>query len=265
MAGQREHVLLLAGDAVFVGDQLGALAQGHRPLRGHPGIDHPPAQRGGEHLLMPRGEGPFGLAQHIGRAAHRLHAARDRDMRIAVRDGAGRLDNRLQAGTAQPVDGHSGDGHRQPGQQHRHPRDVAVVLARPVGVAEDDVVDPRRIEVRGALHQGPDHMRGQIVGPDGGQGAAVLADGGPYRIDDIDIPYAWVGHLALSSLSRLGGGWGRRTTTGKIVAARLRVFARRCRVSTGSSAAFRPVGPPGARGARDPVMAVPVGSETVGT
>ncbi len=172
---------------------------------GHPWIDHAPAQRRGEHLLMARGEGPLGLAQHIGRPAHRLHTARHRDMRIAVRNGAGRLDDRLQTGPAQPVHGHAGHGHRQPGEEYRHPRHIAVVLARAVRVAEADVVDPRRIEVRGAVDQGLDHMGGEIVGPDAGQRAAVLADGGPYGVDDVHIPYAWVGHQALSSLSRFDG------------------------------------------------------------
>ena len=62
------------------------------------------------------------------------------------------------------------------------------VLARAVRVAEAHVVDAGRIEVGGAVHEGSDHMGGQVVGPDTGQGAAVLADGGPYGIDDVDIP-----------------------------------------------------------------------------
>ena len=41
----------------------------------------------------------------------------------------------------------------RPGEQHRHPRDVAVVLAGPVGVAEEDVVDPLGVEAGIALDQ----------------------------------------------------------------------------------------------------------------
>ena len=45
-------------------------------------------------------------------------------------------DDRFEPAAAQPVDGRRRDRRRQAGQQQRHPADVAVVLAGPVGVAE---------------------------------------------------------------------------------------------------------------------------------
>ena len=41
----------------------------------------------------------------------------------------------------------AGHRDRQPGEQHRHPADVAVVLAGLVGAAPDDVADRGRVEV----------------------------------------------------------------------------------------------------------------------
>ena len=53
---------------------------------------------------------------------------------------AARVD-RLQAGAAEPVHRLPGDRRRQPGQQQRHARDVAIILARLVGAAHDHVFD----------------------------------------------------------------------------------------------------------------------------
>ena len=73
------------------------------------------------------------------------------------------LDRRLEARAAQAVDRRAGDGGRQARQQHRHPRDVAVVLAGAVGVAEDHVVDRRGVEVgrRGRAARGARARRGR--------------------------------------------------------------------------------------------------------
>ena len=71
----------------------------------------------------------------------------------------------------------------QPGEQHRHPGDVAVVLARLVRAAEDDVLDERRVDA-GAVDDRAQDERGEVVGADARQRAAVAADGRPHRLDD---------------------------------------------------------------------------------
>ena len=71
----------------------------------------------------------------------------------------------------------------KPGEQQRHPRDVAVVLAGLVGAAEDDVLDERRVDA-GAVDEPAQDRGGQVVGPDARQGAAVAADGRPDGLDD---------------------------------------------------------------------------------
>ena len=196
MAGQRVAVLLFTGDAVAVGDQFRALAEGDGPLVGHPRVGQPPAQGGGVQRLRPRGEGPFGLGQHPRRAAHRLHPAGDGHGGIAERDGPGGLDDRLHSRAAEAVDRDAGHGHRQPGEQHRHPCHIAVLLPRAVGVAEVDVVDPGRVQSRRAVHEGLDDMRGEVVGTGRGQHAAVFADGRADGVDDIDVPRAVDEHQA---------------------------------------------------------------------
>ncbi len=59
----------------------------------------------------------------------------------------------------------------KPGEQRRHPGDVAVVLARLIGAAEDHVLDACRRNP-GALDHGANRNRREIVGPNLGQRAA---------------------------------------------------------------------------------------------
>ena len=98
-------------------------------------------------------EALLGLEQHPRRAAHRLHAA-DHDERRRRRSRSSRLAC-IAASTLEP---HrrltvAPGRRRQPGQQHGHAGDVAVVLPGAVGVAEVDVVDRAGIEVGRALEQ----------------------------------------------------------------------------------------------------------------
>ena len=62
--------------------------------------------------------------------------------------GASRVSDGAQSRRAEAVDGLPGDGGRQPRQQQRHPRDVAIVFARLIGAPEDDVGDLRRVHLR---------------------------------------------------------------------------------------------------------------------
>ena len=65
---QGERVLLVARDRVFVGQDLGALAERDRPGRRHPRVHHPPPERRVPHLLVRRRERPRRLRQHPRRA-----------------------------------------------------------------------------------------------------------------------------------------------------------------------------------------------------
>ena len=99
-------------------------------------------------LAGPGREALLGLEQHPRRAAHRLHAADEHDVGVAGLDRAAGEHRGVEARAAQAVDGVGGDADvGRPGEQHGHAADVAVVLARAVGVAERDVVDLRGVEV----------------------------------------------------------------------------------------------------------------------
>ena len=101
----------------------------------------------------PAGKPFSGLSSDPRRAAHRLDAADEHEVGVAGLDRAAGLHRGVEARAAEAVDGAAGDARRQAGEQHGHARDVAVVLAGAVGVAEDDVVDPGGVEVRRALEQ----------------------------------------------------------------------------------------------------------------
>ena len=92
--------------------------------------------------------------------------------------------DRLQPGAAQPVDGLAGDLDREPGEQRGHARDVAVVLARLVGAAEDDVLDRARRRCRSARRPRAIATAARSSGRTVGQRPAVAADRGPDRVDD---------------------------------------------------------------------------------
>ena len=126
---------------------LVGLAQRDRPLRRHPLVDQPPAQRRRDRGDVAGREGPRRLRQHPRRPGHRLHAAGDARRRRRRTRSVREADHRgVQRRAAEPVDRGRRHADRQPGQQHRHPADVAVVLAGAVGVAPDHVADRGRVE-----------------------------------------------------------------------------------------------------------------------
>ncbi len=71
--------------------------------------------------------------------------------RIALRGSA----DGIEARGTQPVDGHARDDVRQAGEQQRHARDIAVVLAGLVGAAEIDLVERGPIDVGMPLPSAP--------------------------------------------------------------------------------------------------------------
>ena len=183
VAAQGEGVLVLAADPVALGDVLAGLAHrlGGDAELGHPRVDHPPAEGRVVHRLRAAGEGALGLLDHPGRPAHRLDPAGQVEVALAGLDRPGGAVDRLQAGGAEAVDGRAGHALRQAGEQRRHPGDVAVVLAGLVGGAEVDVGDPLGVDAA-ALDHGGDRVRGEVVGADAGEGAAVGAHRGAQRV-----------------------------------------------------------------------------------
>jgi hypothetical protein len=82
---------------------------------------------------------------------------------------------------AEPVQGDARNALGQPGQEQRHARDVAVVLARLVGAAEEDLI---YLWHRGPREQTFNRQRSEIVRPDAGESAANPSDRGPHCIED---------------------------------------------------------------------------------
>ena len=85
VAAQREGVLVLAGDAVALGDVLAGLAHrlGRDAELGHPRVDQPPAERRVVHRLLAARQSPLGLGDHPGRPAHRLDPAAEVEVALA--------------------------------------------------------------------------------------------------------------------------------------------------------------------------------------
>ena len=196
---EREGVLVIARDAVALGDVLAGLA--HRlewehllQLR----IGEAPPERGVVDRLVAAREPVLGLPQHERGPAHRLDAAGDEEVPVARRDRMRSGGDRRQPGRAQPVDRHAGDRLGQPREQHRHARDVAVVLAGLVGGAEVNVLDLSGVDA-GTAHRLADHNRRHIVWTDVRECAAIAPDRRAHRRQDYSSTHA--SRLADASLS----------------------------------------------------------------
>ena len=129
---------------------------GHRvdtPITLHLGIDEPPTYGRVKNAVRPR-EGGVGFRYHEGSAAHAFYAARNHKIAVTSADRAGRLADCVHPGAAQPVDRRARDGNRQTGQQHRHAGNVAIVFARLIGTAVNQVVHRGPVDPWIAVHQG---------------------------------------------------------------------------------------------------------------
>ena len=170
-----EGVLVGAAHLEFLGDVLAGLR--HRidaVLRLHQRVDEAPAD-GGVVDLRASLIGGLRLAHHQRRACHGFHAAGDDEVEFAGTDRSRGGPDGVEPRGAEPVHRRARHAVRQPGEQRRHARDVAVVLARLIGAAEDDFVDG--LGKSGMARQEcPYRNRGEVVGPHFRQGAAVTAD-----------------------------------------------------------------------------------------
>src|SRR5882724_11591554 len=77
-----------------------------------------------------------------------LDAASDDQRSLSGANGPGRAANRIEARTAETVDRYARYADGQAGQQRRHARDVAIVLACLIGAAVDNVIELRPIDGR---------------------------------------------------------------------------------------------------------------------
>jgi hypothetical protein len=116
------------------------------------------------------------LGQQIGRVAHRLHAARDQQLRLAEGDVLGGGGDRVGARQADLVDRQRRDGHRDAGTRRRLPRgDLA--LPGLEHVAHDHVLDRVGRDAR-PLQRGGDGDAAQLHGGQRGECPAEAPDRG---------------------------------------------------------------------------------------
>ncbi len=181
LRAQREGILLLAGDPVPVGHVLAGLAHRlEREARRQRRVREAPAERRVVHRPVAARKGRIRLRRDERRAAHRLDAARHEEVAVAGDDRMAGADDGREPGRAEPVDGDARDRLGQPGEERRHPGDVAVVLAGLVGAAEVDVLELGRIDAR-ALDSRADRDRSEVVGTNAGEAAAVAPHRRPNR------------------------------------------------------------------------------------
>ena len=124
MTAQGELVLLLAGNALRLGQEFGGDAHRQRPLG-----------RVGEEFWVQVQAGIHGDVLHVLQSADDLHVL------AAGHDRMSGLVDRLQARTAKPVDRGGGRGAGQAGHQRHGPGDVEALLALLLRIAEDHVFD----------------------------------------------------------------------------------------------------------------------------
>src|SRR4051812_39984546 len=211
LGGEGEFVRLLARDAEFLRDVVAGL--GHRVVAVE--LDRfrvREAHADGRvvHLGI-AAERAVWLADHVGRARHALHAARDVEVALAAGNGARGVDDGLQPARAKTVHRHAGRGGRQAGKQGGEARDVAVVLARLIHAAEDHVGNLLWVHLV-ARYDLLDHLRGEVVGAHRRKLAGVPADGGAQSVVDVGIEhwrYSGVSSETPSFARRLSQGLGR--------------------------------------------------------
>ena len=148
------------------------------------------------------------LAHDEGRAGHRFRAAGDCELDLARLDRARRRRDRVHARGAEPVDGRAGNGIGQAREQQGHAGEIAVVLARLIGRAEEHLLDRLR-EAGMAAQEFADRQRREIVGADARKRAAVAADRRAHVVADEGVG----GHRRAHALIRRTGAMRKRLAT----------------------------------------------------
>jgi hypothetical protein len=188
LRAQRKQILIVARNAELLGHMLRRFAHGIGAVgRLHGRVHEAPAQTGVEQLHIAP-ERRAGLRHHEGRAGHALHAAGQIHLPLAHPDRARSASHRRQAARTQAIDRLTRHRHRQAGQQRRHARHIAIVVAGLVGTAEHHIGDGRRIERRLSRHQHAQHMRREVVGAHRTQCATQTADGRANAVNDVRVP-----------------------------------------------------------------------------
>ena len=192
MRGKGEGVLVLAADVVADRHALGVGAH----VAVLDGAPETVVDGRVDQLPVAEAKAEPGARQEVGRAVHRLHAAGDRELRVARPDLGGGEHDRLEAGTADPVDGRRGRAVREACLEGR----LAGGGLADTGLqhlAHEDLVDlgGRRVET-GPLHGGPDRDATEFRGRDRAQCSGELADRRARRADEVDVAVragAWAG------------------------------------------------------------------------
>ena len=126
-----------------------------------------------------------------GHAGHRFHAPGDHDVRLVRHDFHRCEVERLQARGAHAVHARPRNGLRESRDQRREAPDVHALFVDLRDAAKDDILDELRLHA-GAVDEGPEGERGQIVRPPVLQGAAALPDGGANGLDDDGVSHGRV-------------------------------------------------------------------------
>ena len=193
VAAQRERVLRLAADPVALGQDLGALAERDRPLgRASPGLTiRQPSVRRVQRLVPARvAARPAWAAPTGARLIDSTPPASTSDASPTAIARGWRAIDRLQAGAAQPVDGRAGhassaarpaappSGRRRGCPRRRRWRRRRSTSSIAAGSSSGARSTSARTDVRG-----------EVVGADAGQRAAVAADRRAHGVEDEDLAH----------------------------------------------------------------------------
>ena len=138
-----KRILLFAGDAVLVGDQLCGLSHVEVVvLVPQTIVDH-----GVDQLAMAQTHAAARFGQQVRCVGHGLHAARKDAIRVACANGLRGQHDGLQTRTANLVDGHGANGCGNSRAQ-RNLASRVLTQARCKNVAKDDLLDCRGVNAR---------------------------------------------------------------------------------------------------------------------
>ena len=198
-----ERVLLLTADLIYAAQILRRFDHpaGHRVVLAACG--HAPTGEAVLEIDAGPAHTPPDLLVEVRRAAHRLGPAGDDDLSTTSGDHAHRVDDRLQAGTAAPVELPSRHARRQSGIERNDAAEGGRFHMREA-LAEHDIVDDARVDA-GALDERDDDLPAELLRRGGLELAAVASDGGAQRFADDDglgHRFSFDGDMAHSSPRR---------------------------------------------------------------